>query len=90
METDVTIRINHVGGLWVAQLPTPYGRMELLCGEGDAPDVRTIALIERFFEGPEDPSPTSGGPCTLCPAFGVQSALRSTTAISSVCSSDTA
>lgn len=54
METDVTIRINHVGGLWVAQLPTPYGRMELLCGEGDEPDVRTIALIERFFEGPED------------------------------------
>ena len=48
------IQIVQDSGLWIAHLPTPYGHMELLCGEGDKPDVRAIALVERFFDGPED------------------------------------
>jgi hypothetical protein len=48
------VQILQVGRLWIANLPTPYGDMELLCGEGAEPDIRAILLIEQFFDGPVD------------------------------------
>jgi len=48
------IQIVQDGKLWIAHLPTPYGHMELFCGDGDKPDVRAIALVENFFDGLED------------------------------------
>jgi hypothetical protein len=40
--------------LWIAHLPTAYGRMELLCGSGDEPDFQSLVLIERFLGGAKD------------------------------------
>jgi hypothetical protein len=40
--------------LWIAHLPTPYGHMELLCGEGNEPDIQIIKLIEQFFSSTKD------------------------------------
>jgi hypothetical protein len=37
------------GGLWIARVPTVYGHMELLCGEGDRPDIRALMLVEHFL-----------------------------------------
>ena len=36
---------------WVAHLPSPHGRLELLCGEGDEPDFESIFLVERLSAG---------------------------------------
>jgi hypothetical protein len=48
------MRIFHDKGLWLAQIPTSYGAIELLCGEGDSPDIKNILLIEQFFDGSSD------------------------------------
>ena len=48
------IKILQVGGPWIADLLTPYGHMDLLCGEGIAPHFKVITLIESFFDGTED------------------------------------
>ena len=48
------IPVEQYGTLWVAHVPTTYGRMELLCGEGDAPDKDVLALVTRFLEGETD------------------------------------
>jgi len=37
------------GRLWIARVPTAYGDMELLCGEGDRPDIRALMLVEHFI-----------------------------------------
>lgn len=42
------------GSLWIAEVPTSYGAMEFLCGEGEQPSVEGIVLIERFLSGPTD------------------------------------
>ena len=42
------------GSLWVAHVPTSYGHIELLCGEGGTPDKRILALVERFVDGGVD------------------------------------
>ena len=38
------------GSLWIAHVPTTYGNVELLCGEGVSPDMRTVILVERFLD----------------------------------------
>jgi hypothetical protein len=48
------IRIVDCDELWVAELSTPYGIIELLCGEEEQPDIRTLILIEHFFSGGDD------------------------------------
>lgn len=48
------IPVEQHGTLWIAHVPTTYGHMELLCGEGDAPDKDTLALVTRFLEGDTD------------------------------------
>jgi len=48
------VQIVECGGLWIAHLPTAYGDMELLCGDGDAPDMAALLLVERFFDGNVD------------------------------------
>ena len=48
------MRIFQAGRLWIADLQTAYGHMELRCGEGDEPDFRTLLLVERFLTGPTD------------------------------------
>jgi hypothetical protein len=40
--------------LWIAHLSTAYGHMEVLCGEGNEPDLQSIKLIEQFFSSPKD------------------------------------
>lgn len=40
------------GGLWIADVPTRYGQMELLCGEGDRPSIEALILLERFLNDP--------------------------------------
>jgi len=35
-------------------VPTKYGHLELLCGEGDEPDEKILALVERFLDGGVD------------------------------------
>ena len=42
------------GSLWLAHVPTTYGHMELLCGEGTTPDMKTIVLVEQFLDGTAD------------------------------------
>lgn len=41
-------------GLWIAHLPTSFGSVELLCGEGDTPDLQEIKLAEQFLNATED------------------------------------
>ena len=48
------IRVVQHGSLWVAHVPTSYGHMELLCGEGGTPDERILALVERFLDSAID------------------------------------
>ena len=42
------------GSLWIAHVPTTYGHMELLCGEGTTPDMKTLVFVERFLDGTVD------------------------------------
>lgn len=49
-----SIKIYQHGEIWIANLSTVYGHMEMLCGEGDEPDLKSLVLIEHFFSGPED------------------------------------
>ncbi len=41
------------GPLWIALLPTRFGSVEFLCGEGDEPDLQNLMLAERFLVNPE-------------------------------------
>lgn len=43
------IPIEQIDGSWIAHLLTPYGRAELLCGEGGGPDERVLRLVEQFL-----------------------------------------
>jgi hypothetical protein len=49
------IRTVRHAGLWVAIVPTEYGYLELLIGEGNEPDLRMFRLAEMFLEAPGDP-----------------------------------
>ncbi len=44
-----SIKVFNDDGLWLAFVPTRYGVMQLLCGEGDAPECATLLLVERFL-----------------------------------------
>jgi hypothetical protein len=48
------MQIFQLGRLWIADLNTAFGHVELLCGEGGEPDLETLVLVERFLEGPAD------------------------------------
>ena len=48
------IKIGREDGLWIAHLFTRLGHCELLCGEGDAPDLRKILLTEKFLAAETD------------------------------------
>jgi hypothetical protein len=42
------------GSLWIAHLVTRYGHAEILCGEGNEPDLKELLLVERFLDDSVD------------------------------------
>ena len=48
------ISIEQHGTLWLAHVPTAYGYIELLCGEGASPDEDVMDLISLFLNGSAD------------------------------------
>jgi hypothetical protein len=70
METSI---LRH-GRLWIAVFATEFGAIELLCGEGDRPNLQHLILAERFLQDPNHlratrngcPSPRIGRRNRLC------------------------
>ena len=42
--------VERIGQLWIAHLLTRYGHVELLCGEGDQPDPKSLLMIAQFLD----------------------------------------
>jgi len=47
----IKIQIFQNRGLWIAHLQTVYGHMDLLCGEGDEPDIKALVFVGFLVPG---------------------------------------
>jgi len=42
------------GAVWIARLLTRYGHAEVLCGQGNEPDLKELLLVEQFLDDSVD------------------------------------
>ena len=50
MHAALTLKFERAQGVWIADLPTRFGRVEVIVGgSDDAPDESQLATLEPFF-----------------------------------------